>query len=648
MSTRRRRDSTSDRPAPPLHGRDVADLYARPKRGAIPWPLKRDSDHEEDNEAIYENVPRRRRSRPLSQAATPRTPNRDDDADSSSDEAPKRKTADELGAGWESESSEDEQPGVSAAVVGDDDDSSEEEVTYASLKLPPGAGRGKHAAPHPKPPRRGASAQPTTRIQDGDDDQDIYTPMHSPRKSATDSVRCTRARLGRDELHRPLERSRSVINDMGFVSNFLSDDDCRVIWMLLSRESQQNLRSLFRCVPMTAYQVDAMTHPVTSPHANRVAGIVTPIAKVIALMNYYYISQERLDCARRSFDTLIGKPAVKQLWNRLERMARSHGDLCMPTRVYGRNTVTQNQLAQCIEAIERVMQSSSRSTDLEPLGDLVTAFENHNMLFKTTQFLSVFGCDFYLRDLQALTEGNADQLRLICTEQRAITDAQMLSDVAVVISIGAALHAFSQELQNLYNMILYRLNELSETLYLTYLQMPSSSRGLSKVVREICVLLESSWHDCYAMQIVAAQLVKFMKRAIDTGLFMSPDYWKFAISQMVTRNDGTHSSTKISVDSALKLLSAPDLFASPADEGSRDITLRTLIVTKLGGTESHGRRIATSHAQIEDLTPLVNQLIRVTDAECETTPPRPVARDPGRRGLGALGAMIRGKHRKQR
>lgn len=648
MSSRHRRDSTSDRHAPPLHGRGTDDLYARPKRGTLPWPVKHDGDDEEESEAIYENVPRRRRSRAFSQTAIPRTLNKDEDTDSSSDDAPKRKTADELGAGWESESSEDEQPGVGTAALGEDDDSSEEEVTYAALKFPPGKGRDKHAAPHPKPPRRGASAYPTTSVQDTGDDQNIYIPMHSPRKSATDSVRCTRARLERDEPHRPLERSRSVINDMGFMSNLLSEDDCRVLWMLLSRESQQNLRGLFRCVPMPAYQVDAMAHPVTSQHAHRVAGIVEPIAKVLALMNYYYISQERLDCARHSFDVLIGKSSVKQLWSRLERMARSHGDLCMATRIYGRNTVTSSQLVTCINAIERIMQSSARSTDLEPLGDLETAFQNHNTLFRTTQFLSVLGCDFYLRNLQALTDGTADPLRLICTEQRVSTDAQMLSDVAVVISTGAALHAFSQELQNLYNLILYRLDELSEMLYLAYLQMPSSSRGLCKTIREICVLLESSWHDCCAMRIVATQLIKFMKRSIDTGLFLAPDYWKYAISQMVARADGAHSSTKTSVDSALNLLNSPDLFASPADEGSRDIALRTVIVTKLGGTESHGRRITTSHAQIEDLTPLVHQLIRVNDTECEATSPRPVARDRGRRGLGALGDMIRGKHKKQR
>lgn len=606
-----------------------------------------DSDSENDCGPIYENLPRSSlASRSATRAATRQDAAEDNGGSGSSFEV-LRKTADELGEGWESETS--------------DEDDNDNEDLYASVVVSPGGTKHteRNTRPPPKPKRQPSNIgrpQCVTNAQQrgaacaDPDEEDIFGEVGLARRPNTDSMRHNRARMS-SSTKAKLGRRRSIINGHGFIATLLSETDFHTLWSCISQESRKLLQNVFRCVPMAAHELEVTLQITASPDARRVAGIAVPIAKTLSLINYYYVGTERLDTMRASFDALISSAPVRQLCNRLERLARSHGNMCMATRIIGRSNITRGQLDVCLEALEQAMGASKHCSDISPLGDLSTAFWAHNMLFRTTQIMSVTGFDFYLRNLQIMSEGSHEQLRLICTEQRATTDAQVFSDAAFLLSAGAAIEAFSRELQKVYYLTLFHLEQLSETLYLAYMQMPGASRDLTRINREICVVLESPWHETCAMRLVATQLIKFLRKANETGLWICPTFWKFAISQMVLRTDGGPPSAKTSVDAATGLLDSQDLFdPETTEEDVKNMMLRTLIVTKLGKTGTRGRRVLTTDAQIEDVSPLIRHLVRSEDSDENTTSCDVRTRTPERehRSLSsAIGGMFRAGNKKK-
>lgn len=277
------------------------------------------------------------------------------------------------------------------------------------------------------------------------------------------------------------------------------------------------------------------------------------------------------------------------------------------------------------------------------------SMQEKNLLFKPAEF-SLPASRLFLQNLRRISTFEPNPVILMSTDNNEVTEQDAMNDVAFLLCLGHMIGEFDKSLESLRTLILCMLEDYSELAYLTLIQIPHCKRDYLRLLREINVQLEAPDHGDCSMRLVTTHMIKYLKSAYDSGLFICPHYTSFAIKQglQVPSKDGT---SILHVDAAAALLNDPTLFLPTItpDEIPK-FALRTLVSQKLLGAPLTNRRTPTTTTQVEDLSPLVSRLLQLstmTTASGQFDPSRCQKKhvSESRRLSSAISALFKNKRK---
>lgn len=400
----------------------------------------------------------------------------------------------------------------------------------------------------------------------------------------------------RFHLKTPLPPPSRIKRELGFSPSVIGISECRFVKSCIHDGYQHQIEILNSCNPMPVYILESLAEPVISRRAVRYSGMIKPIMKIVVLINYYYVGMGRLSRSRTLAKNLLQPQLVESLRRKLEPHLPPHPGLhsspCI--RLLGRLNITNAQHATCADILDNLLKPLRDADRKMQHMECARMFRAKNLLFRALRFTREHARNLYLRNLDTMNEDTDDtELSLVISSQPHPTRDDIINDAIFVLALGNAIYSFERTLSDLRSLIHFLLEDLADTLYYVYFQLPYMREEYRSLCCEIATEVSSSHIDGQGLAALSKHILAFARRCSEDVVFITPTYTKFLI-RCAALDDAGYMG--FSIEKAANTFANTDLFRPiPTEGNAKNLLRRTLHFTKVEAPTGSGRQIPTAH-----------------------------------------------------
>lgn len=342
-----------------------------------------------------------------------------------------------------------------------------------------------------------------------------------------------------DQAQQIPEPIRIAMNDtLNFSNALISDDDIAYIVSLLDESCLSLLGMLNYGVPMPIHEIEAVFQLQLRHDALMCREVATDVIKLVVLCNHYYNSHTTLTNTIQQIRRVFSGANLERLEAGLARLYRATdsqsnafytteniGRLDLPTGAYMKELRLLYDI--CNRAGLTVSDSAKESYFM---------LNAYNHIYKPPRYTSSEGVRMYADNLKNLAMRFDSPLRILTAEKRTRDPEETANDLMFALSMTNLMLMHQDELALLKQWILAIMNEMCATLYIAYLQVPSTSSLYGSVVDNVMRLTENGISESSERPVfsdVLAAMLTFIKSLYSANVYIVPSLFKFATFSVI-------------------------------------------------------------------------------------------------------------------
>ncbi|AAF99122.1 pR25 [rat cytomegalovirus strain Maastricht] len=394
--------------------------------------------------------------------------------------------------------------------------------------------------------------------------------------------------------------------ELGFSATVLTGNDVRFIKACLHDAYVHQAAMLNSCVPMPPYVLQTLAEPIISRRAVRMAELVRPMIRAILLINYYHIGTGRLARMRNLARRAMNPTTMESLRRKLGPLLPPQDSAAppLPLRMLGRLNITDMQHAACAVTLDRLLKPTRENERRAQHMECARAFRAKNLLFKAFRFNRDESKEVFLRNLAILNDDADDEgeITLVIETQPYPTRDAIVNDAVFCLALGNMIHSFDRALADLRAMIHLQLEDLTETMYFAYVQLPVLRDDFRVFYHEVANEVNSVRIDTQGLASLARRMLAFARRCYDSGAFVVPRFVRY-LTRCASLWDAGYLG--FSMERAAASLASPDLLRpNNTETAARKLLRRTTHFTKIEPPTASGPQMQVTHVPGNSTTEL--------------------------------------------
>ncbi|AKG51629.1 UL25 [Papio ursinus cytomegalovirus] len=342
---------------------------------------------------------------------------------------------------------------------------------------------------------------------------------------------------------------KSVTRNLGFEPNVISPPNTEFMKLLLYEFSIQHISRVNHCIPMPTFALISLIDPVVKIASAGERDLTISIVTHAVLVNYYYNSKVKIRSMQHSLAATVKAPTVRNITAYVTNLTPAGRAAALALHFLTHEKVVyEPQYQVCLRRLHDELRKR-RSSESPSTGEIYECIRDYNLIFLSAPYTTRGALYTYRNNLQKLTNGYKSDLKLLCSEK--LNEEHFLNDLTFLIAAQIMLIQFQRNLDILRLYLIHHLQNLSNLIYLIYIQFPSLRSDYLQATEAIYRTTNSP--DDELLFQVNTWLFDFLRAVRHLDAFVSPDYVMCALRQWTMgRDDESRTADTMLRDAALQ------------------------------------------------------------------------------------------------
>ncbi|AKI29793.1 tegument protein UL25 [Mandrillus leucophaeus cytomegalovirus] len=326
---------------------------------------------------------------------------------------------------------------------------------------------------------------------------------------------------------------KSLTRNLGFEPNVISPPNTEFMKLLLYEFSIQHISRVNQCIPMPVFILTSLVDPVIKTTSTGERELTRSIVTHAVLVNYYYQAKVKIRSMQHSLTATIQGATLRNIAAYVTNLTPAGRAAALALHfLTHEKLVYEPQYQVCLRRLHDELRKR-RTSESPCTGEIYECIRDYNLIFLSAPYTTRGALYTYRNNLQKLTNGYKSDLKLLCSEK--LNEEHFLNDLAFLTGIQIMMMQFRRNLDILRLYLCHQLQNLSNLIYLIYLQFPSLRSDYLQVTEAIYRATNSS--DDEPLFQVNTWLFDFLRAVRSLDVFVCPDYILCALRQWTVGTD---------------------------------------------------------------------------------------------------------------